>query len=305
MSPVRRSAGPRGQRLARTVAMLGLAVCLLLAAPVGQCADNARQPAHGGQSGQSDQSGQTGQAGPHAAPPPILFDEDQPPYAYRPSPESQLPRGIYPELAAEALRRMGLRPSMEPAPWARAMAALDAGRAGVCGLYVTGQRLLRHDFSSPLFEEHLHLVIPASATVPAALATPTGAASDTFAALRGMRLGVVRGWSYGDALDAARVSGAFTAEEAGSEAQNMLKVAGGRLDGAIVSREGAAWLQERLGLTRLVTVAPRPLAVMPVHLAFRRQAGQRALLRAFDAAIREMRADGTHRRIVERSLNGQ
>lgn len=269
--------------------MLGLAVCLLLAAPAGQCADNAGQP------------------GPvsHAAPPPILFDEDQPPYAYRPSPESQLPRGIYPELAAEAFRRMGLHPAMEPAPWARAIAALDAGRAGVCGLYVTGQRLLRHDFSSPLFEEHLQLVIPANATVPAALATPTGAASDTFAALRGMRLGVVRGWSYGDALDAARASGAFTAEEAGSEAQNMLKVAGGRLDGAIVSREGAAWLQERLGLTRLVTVAPRPLAVMPVHLAFRRQAGQRALLRAFDAAIREMRADGTHRRIVERALNGQ
>ncbi len=120
-----------------------------------------------------------------------------------------------------------------------------------------------------------------------------------------MRLGVVRGWSYGDTLDAARAAGAFVAEEAGSEAQNMLKVAGGRLDGAIITREGAMWLQERLGLTRLVAVAPLPLAVLPVHLAFRRQAGQRELLRAFDAAIRDMRADGTYARIVERALDGQ
>ncbi|WMW66833.1 transporter substrate-binding domain-containing protein [Nitratidesulfovibrio liaohensis] len=131
-----------------------------------------------------------------------------------------------------------------------------------------------------------------------------GRAGHPSAALRGMRLGVVRGWSYGDALDAARKAGTFTTEEAGSEAQNLLKVAGGRLDGAIITREGTLWLRERLGLTRLVTMAPQPLAVLPVHLAFRRQDGQRHLLRAFDAAIRDMKADGSYARIVERALDG-
>lgn len=120
-----------------------------------------------------------------------------------------------------------------------------------------------------------------------------------------MRLGVVRGWSYGDALDAAREAGAFIAEEAGSEAQNLLKVAGGRLDGAIITHEGGLWLRERLGLTSLVTMAPQPLAVMPVHLAFRRQEAQHRLLRDFDTAILNMKADGTYARIVERALNGQ
>ncbi len=232
----------------------------------------------------------------------ILFDDDQPPYAYRPPGETHRARGIYPELAAEAFRRMGQKSSMEPAPWARALTELDSGRAGVCGLYATGPRLLRYDFSAPVFEESLHLVIPVGADLPGPL---TGLGGNALAALRGMRLGVVRGWSYGDALDTARAEGSFTTEEAGSEAQNMLKVAGGRLDGAIVTREGATWLRERLGLTRLVIVAPQPLAVLPVHLAFRRQDMQHHLLRAFDAAIREMKADGAYARIVERALNGQ
>ncbi len=240
--------------------------------------------------------------GAQPAPPQILFDEDQPPYAYRPAGGAQRARGIYPELAAEAFRRMGQASFMEPAPWARALTELDGGRAGVCGLYATGPRLLQYDFSAPVFEESLHVVIPVGADMPGPLTGPGG---NALAALRGMRLGVVRGWSYGDALDTARAEGVFTTEEAGSEAQNMLKVAGGRLDGAIVTREGATWLRERLGLTRLVILAPQPLAVLPVHLAFRRQDMRHNLLRAFDAAIQEMKADGAYARIVERALNGQ
>lgn len=300
--PEEKPAGPCARRPPRRVfrwlplAVAVLAVLTVLAAGLtlpfpGHCADGA-PPARSVHS-----------ARPASLPPSrVLFDEDLPPYAYRLSGEAHRARGIYPELTAEAFHRLGLRTALEPTPWARAMAELDAGRAGVCGLYSTGQRLLLHDFSSPLFEERLHLVVPVGSDMPEALAGPDG---DPLAVLRGMRLGVVRGWSYGDTLDAARTAGAFVAEEAGSEAQNMLKVAGGRLDGAIITREGAMWLQERLGLTRLVAVAPLPLAVLPVHLAFRRQAGQRELLRAFDAAIRDMRADGTYARIVERALDGQ
>lgn len=266
------------------------------------------------------------------APPPlhILCDDDQPPYAYRGTGAQPGARGIYPQLAAEAFRRMGLAAIVTPTPWARAIAELNhehsggssggrsGERIGVCGLYATDQRRSAHDFSAPLFEERLHLVLPANTAVPETLAgqggtppasqdgtTPARQDGTALAALRGMRLGVVRGWSYGDMLDAAREAGAITTEEAGSEAQNMLKVAGGRLDGAIITREGALWLRERLGLTSLVTMAPQPLAVMPVHLAFRRQEGQRPLLHAFDAAIRDMKADGTYARIVERALNGQ
>lgn len=302
--PEEKSAGPRARRPARRVVrrlLLAVAAPLLavLAAGLtlpfpGHCADGTL-PANPATSARSAGSGPR---------PPlrVLFDEDLPPYAYRLSGEAHRARGIYPELTAEAFHRLGLGTTLEPTPWARAMAELDAGRAGVCGLYSTGQRLLLHDFSSPLFEERLHLVVPAGTDMPGAPAGPDG---EPLAALRGMRLGVVRGWSYGDTLDAAREAGAFVAEEAGSEAQNMLKVAGGRLDGAIITREGALWLRERLGLTRLVAVAPLPLAVLPVHLAFRRQAGQRELLRAFDAAIRDMRADGTYARIVERALDGQ
>ncbi|NHZ47867.1 substrate-binding periplasmic protein, partial [Nitratidesulfovibrio liaohensis] len=268
----------------------------------------------------------------------VLCDEDLPPYAYRGAGAQSIARGIYPELAAEAFRRMGLAAVMVPTPWARAMAELNhehtgersgersakqsgarsdtqsgghAGvRVGVCGLYATAQRRSVHDFSAPLFEERLHLVLPANAAIPHAFAgsggtAPAGLGGSPLAALRGMRLGVVRGWSYGDALDAAHKAGTFTTEEAGSEAQNLLKVAGGRLDGAIITREGGLWLRERLGLTSLVTMAQQPLAVMPVHLAFRRQDAQHHLLRDFDAAIRDMKADGTYARIVERALNGQ
>lgn len=302
------------RRLLLAVALPVLGIALLALPPVTHAADARIADA------------EPARAVRHIQPAPpllhVLCDDDQPPYAYRGSGAQSGARGIYPQLAAEAFRRMGLAAIVTPTPWARAIAELNhehsgespggrsGERIGVCGLYATDQRRLVHDFSAPLFEERLHLVLPANTAIPEALAgqaatPPAGQDGTALAALRGMRLGVVRGWSYGDTLDAAREAGAITTEEAGSEAQNMLKVAGGRLDGAIITREGALWLRERLGLTSLVTMAPQPLAVMPVHLAFRRQDGQRPLLHAFNTAIRDMKADGTYARIVERALNGQ
>ncbi len=331
-----RDAPARGEARRRPTGVLRwllLAVALpvlaaALALPPGARADDAPAAAHpAGGAGSALAPRHT----PPASPPlHVLCDEDLPPYAYKEKGPLSGARGIYPELAAEAFRRMGLAATMVPTPWARAIAELNrkdpegdsGGKAGervaVCGLYATTQRRAMHDFSAPLFEERLHLLLPASAAVPQAPAgygeaapagyggaAPAGLGGTPLAALRGMRLGVVRGWSYGDTLDAARATGAIITEEAGSEAQNLLKVAGGRLDGAIITREGGLWLRERLGLTRLVIMAPQPLAVMPVHLAFRRQDGQRHLLRAFDAAIRAMKADGSYARIVERALNSQ
>lgn len=200
--------------------------------------------------------------------------------------------GIYPAILSSAFARMGKPLSLSAKPWKRALFELDEGRAGVGGIYKNAERAARYDFSSAILTENT--VVYFNATRPIAFRT--------LADLDGKRVGVVRGWSYGDGFDAARKAGRFSTEEVANDRSNFLKLAHGRIDVALAIEEAGSAV---IASERLNNIARSQVLLTSnsAHLAFNKSARQAGLLAQFDQTIAAMKRDGTLARIVRDELS--
>lgn len=224
------------------------------------------------------------QAGPPAVS--VNVDEANPPFMYARDGQAA---GVYPALLRAAFDHLKVPLALEAMPWKRALGEIDQGRSGVGGLYKTTERLQKYDYSEPLFVEKLvvyfHVKSPVSFT--------------QLGDLDGKRVGVIRGWSYGDDFDRARKAGRFLVEEVGSDDQNFRKLDAMRIDVAIAINESGSTLLERY---RNLAAAPTPLSQNPTFLAFAKTSGRTELLGRFDAVVREMRRTGEYQRLVAAEL---
>jgi polar amino acid transport system substrate-binding protein len=218
----------------------------------------------------------------------LAVDAQNAPFMYA---DGERAAGLYPALLQAAFDRIGVPVRIDALPWSRALVALDQAELGVGGIYKNSERVQKYDYSAPIFVEKLVLYVRRDRPLAFA-AVPD---------LAGLRIGVIRGWSYGDAFDTARRAGRLEAEEVASDAQNFSKLAQKRLD-AIVAVEQAGSALLASGHYPSVVALATPLAVNPTHLAFHRSANKRALLERFDRALDAMRRSGEHERLVERAL---
>lgn len=216
----------------------------------------------------------------------IMVDTSAPPFMFETS--ARKAAGVYPALVREAFIRVGVEVSIEPLPWKRALAEAKAGRGGLAGAYKTPDRAERLDFSEPIFVETLLAVTLRGGEFPL-----TGVS-----ALKGRRVGIIRGWSYGNGFDKARVDGLFTAVESDSDAQSLEKLLARQIDVMIAIREGAdacIALSPRPGA---FTVLMPPLSEVASYVALPKSPENRELLARFNAALASMRQDGTWDKIV-------
>ena len=202
--------------------------------------------------------------------------------------------GLYPLLIRAAFERMDGMVRLEAVPWSRALRQLDQAECGVAGIYKNSDRLQKYDFSAPIFVERVRLYSRRE----------RGLVFSGVQDLAGLRVGVIRGWSYGDVFDDARRAGRLLAEEVAADAQNFSKLASGRLD-AVLAVEQAGAAQLAGGAYPSVQVLAQPLAVNSTHLAFHRAAQSGPLLKRFDEAMEQLRRDGTHDRLVAQALRTQ
>jgi polar amino acid transport system substrate-binding protein len=223
-----------------------------------------------------------------AQPAPILVnvDEANPPFMYG---ERSKAMGLYPRLVKAAFAHMPVPLQIEAKPWKRALAELEEGRAGVAGLYKTSERLRKFDYSGQIFVERLMVYFH----------TENPIAFSRIGDLKGWRIGVIRGWSYGDDFDRLRQSGTLTVEEVAADDQNFQKLATKRLDAVLIVSEAGTALAPGYANLR---AAPEPLAVNPTYLAFAQSSKRRDLLKRFDAALGEMRKSGEYQKIVQEEL---
>jgi len=126
-----------------------------------------------------------------AEPLPIAFDAGNPPAMWG---EGEAVRGVQPALLSAAAQEGGLRLRLMGMPWPRAMEGLAQGEHCVGGAYWSRERAARYLFSEALRDE----TVVAVALTRSSL-RPLKQAAD----LRGLRVGLHRGWSYGEELDAA------------------------------------------------------------------------------------------------------
>lgn len=217
----------------------------------------------------------------------VRFDAGNPPFMYE---SDGAASGIYPVLFAEAFRRAGVKASLEAVPWKRALAELDAGQAGVGGIYKNAERAAKYDYSSPYFVERVGIYAATGNDLTPALN-----------GLLGKRVGALRAWSYGDAFDAAVADGAIAREDVDSDDLNFRKLGAGRLDAVLAIVESGDAQLKALKLEGRVKLCGL-LITNPVHLAFAKSAGLKDVLALFDRAMQSMKKDGTFDAIVRAEM---
>lgn len=229
-------------------------------------------------------------AGALAPPLRIAFDAGSLPTMYADA--HGAPAGIYPALVRQAFELMGEPAEWVAEPFRRLLAALFAGSAAAGAAVRNDERLAVADYSADYFVEQLRL-FHADAMAPPA---------PGIAGLRGLRVGVLRGWSYGEAFDAARARQLFQAEEVETDAKNFAKLQRGRLD-AVVATElaGRMLLSGEQGPVGIVAL-PQPLISIGIALAVPKRLAARPLLQRFDAAIATLRREGRVDAIVAAEL---
>lgn len=225
----------------------------------------------------------------HAAEPLVVcVDADNPPFMYVVEGKAA---GLYPALIVAAFQPLGGAAKVEAKPWKRCLSDTDEGRAATAGIYKNEERLKKYDFSDPIFVEAMAVYFN--------LARPlvfTGVAD-----LFGKRVGVIRGWSYGDDFDRAVKEGRIAVEDVKSDAQNFQKLMAGRVDAILaIAEAGATHL--RGGQYPRIERSARPLFEHPTFLAFNKSARQGELLSRFNRVLDDMKKSGKFERIVAAEL---
>src|ERR1700759_161237 len=129
----------------------------------------------------------------------VLVAADSAPTAYM---QDGRPSGILVDVVTEAFRRTGHQFEIQLMPWARCLAEIRSGR--VDGIFSVFQLPERNEFltytSVPIINEVLAFFVPADSDLKF---------SGDITQLRGLRIGTIRGTSYGTKVDGALSAGVW------------------------------------------------------------------------------------------------
>lgn len=218
----------------------------------------------------------------------VNVDAENPPFMFA---QGGKAAGVYPAVVTAVFARLNIPVSIEAKPWKRALAEIDEAKAGVGGIYKNDERAAKYDFSEPILTENTAVYFNKAHPID----------FKTVADLAGKKVGVIRGWSYGDAFDAARKEGKIAVEEVPNDKSNLLKLAEARLDAVLAIEEAGKSIitAEKISSIEQAKVF---LASNKAHLAFNKSAKQTELLAKFSKAITEMKQDGSLDKVVLKEL---
>jgi len=226
----------------------------------------------------------------HAADPLVIcVDAANPPFM---SSVEGKAAGLYPALIASALQTAGVSAQMDARPWKRCIADIDAGTVGVGGIYKNEERLKKYDFSEQIFVEKMAVYYNKTHALDF-----TGVDK-----LYGKKVGVVRGWSYGDDFDKAVKDGKITVDEVAADAQNFQKLAAGRVD-AVLAIDEAGTAALKGGKFADVEKSTKYLFENPTFLAFNKGTKQTEALAKFNKAVADMKKSGQLNKIATTELS--
>lgn len=226
-------------------------------------------------------------AGPQVS---FAFDQDAFPTQY--SLQTGASVGVYPGIVAELCRVAQISALNVAAPFKRVVAQYLAGTVAGGALIETPERIAAGTYSRPYYVERLRPYFARKTLAPVR----------SVADLKGMRVGVIRGWAYGQEFDEARRAGLFQAEDVATGYQNFIKLHRGRLD-CVVATELAAALFSPTFKDLEVVPGEFLLLQAPIHLAIPKKHEQAdALISRIDKAIGVLTRSNALQEIVDREL---
>lgn len=216
----------------------------------------------------------------------IAVDSGNAPFMYEKDGQAA---GLYPDLLQEAFKRMGTTVSIKAYPWKRALALSERGEVGVGGIYKNDARLKIYDYSAPLFSEKILIYVKKG----------NGFEYKSVDDLKGKTIGVLSGWSYGDAFDQAKTQGSFKVEEVTNDNVNFEKLTLGRVDAVLAIELTAQQIISAKNYDGQVEALSTPLTISDTYLVFAKSAQQTALLEKFNSVLKAMQEDGTYDSLVK------
>ncbi len=196
--------------------------------------------------------------------------------------------GIYPGILSSAFLHMNEQVEIKAKPSKRAFQELDEGISGAGAIIIIPERQKIYDFSESYFIERVVVYYNKN------ISFRYSRMSD----LKGRKVAVTRGWSYGRAFDEARKKKQFTAVDVSSHEQGFRMLKLKRVDFVLAPEyNGKISLAE--GDFSDVLASPNYLNSFNIHLAFSKKVKKEAFLKRFDEVIKEMKKSGELDKIVE------
>jgi polar amino acid transport system substrate-binding protein len=222
--------------------------------------------------------------------------DDDPPFSMQTADGGVV--GIAIEINRAVLARLGCQSKLRKLPWARALKELELGRLDILhGAFRRPKREVYAYFSGPVIPPSRNILFMHSQALQRWPSKRLLELQHTDFRL-GAQINVAYGADYeqlmSDPAFAARVSLA-------ANRTNLWRMVGkGRIDGVIADEYTGAFEIQQLGLGEQI----KPTAVVvsrdAAEVAFSKRSNDPAFVQAYAAVLRELVADGSYERIVQR-----
>lgn len=192
--------------------------------------------------------------------------------------------GVSSVVASSAARQFGYTVKIDYFPWKRAMkvGGEDIGFSGYFPAYYTEERARLCYFSAPM----------GSSTVGLAYLKNKPLQWRTAEDLAGMKIGVVAGYSNGDAFDALVKQGKLHVDASPGDVFNLKKLLISRVDVVVIDKSVLRYLlatDTELSKEReQIAFHDNILAELSLHVCFQRKPSGLKLQQAFDAALQHL-----------------
>ena len=218
------------------------------------------------------------------AEPITVVTEPWPPYVFLQ--DGQL-RGVDYEVSQHILQDLGYQPDWRVMPWKRAQHDVLAGQAdAILDITVNAERQNKYHFpTEPLSNSESVLFYRTSDPFP----------YSTLDDLRGLRIGVSAGYSYGN--PAFNQAEHLTREPCPSIESCLLMLQRGRVDMTVINRQVGLYTLSLLGLEG-IAYHPQPLSSGPLYLAFARRPDLADLALRFGEALKTYKQTAGYQQIL-------
>lgn len=185
----------------------------------------------------------------------------------------------------DAMKSAGASAEVQFFPWSRAVRLVDTDPAytGFFPAYYSRERARRYLYSDPVGRSTVVFLERADAPV----------AWSSYDDLRGKRLGVVRGFVNTEELDARIANKTLLAEEVLDDRSNILKLAAGRLDLAVIDSlvyQHLVRTDPEVGrVAAHLQANPKVLEVKNLYVCFQRTPAGAVAQRALNTGLRKVR----------------
>ncbi len=193
----------------------------------------------------------------------------------------------------QAARRLNLDVDLISLPFTRLLKQMEEGALDcMFSAFKTPEREIYMDFTTvPIHVSSLVFFEKAGSNIT----------FNTLKDLKGLTVGLVRGFKSSAEFDEAVEQGVLNVEYVSNIEQNFQKLSFGRLDLVLVNRHVGGNILKKLHMTDIHTLDV-PLIAQPAYLTFAKKKHLTHLLTLFDNELTKAKEDGTYQKIIDKYI---